>query len=65
MRVIAVSTLRAFWERLPDAEQPLKAWYERGLRRLRRAISGAFGPLVVNRLSAVSLWEQTKRRAQR
>ncbi|MFM6986901.1 MAG: type II toxin-antitoxin system HigB family toxin [Hydrogenophaga sp.] len=28
MRVIAVSTLKAFWERYPDAEQPLKAWYE-------------------------------------
>ncbi|HOC11557.1 MAG TPA: type II toxin-antitoxin system HigB family toxin [Thermomonas sp.] len=28
MRVIAVSTLRAFWERHPEAEQPLKAWYE-------------------------------------
>ena len=28
MRVIAASTLRAFWERHPDAEQPLKAWYE-------------------------------------
>jgi mRNA interferase HigB len=28
MRVIAVSTLRDFWERHPDAEQPLKAWYE-------------------------------------
>ena len=28
MRVVAVSTLRAFWERFPDAEQPLKAWYE-------------------------------------
>lgn len=28
MRVIAVSTLRAFWARYPDAEQPLKAWYE-------------------------------------
>ena len=28
MRVIAVSTLRAFWELHPDAEQPLKAWYE-------------------------------------
>lgn len=28
MRVIAVSTLRAFWERYADAEQPLKAWYE-------------------------------------
>ena len=28
MRVIAVSTLRTFWERHPDAEQPLKAWYQ-------------------------------------
>ena len=28
MRVIAVSTLRTFWGRYPDAEQPLKAWYE-------------------------------------
>ena len=28
MRVIAVSSLRAFWERHPDAEQPLKAWYQ-------------------------------------
>ena len=28
MRVIAVSTLRAFWARFPDAEQPLKAWHE-------------------------------------
>ena len=28
MRLIAVSTLRAIWERYPDAEQPLKAWYE-------------------------------------
>jgi mRNA interferase HigB len=28
MRVIAVPTRRAFWERHPDAEQPLKAWYE-------------------------------------
>ena len=28
MRVIAISTLRAFWERHPDAEQPLKAWYQ-------------------------------------
>ena len=23
-----MSTLRAFWERYPDAEQPLKAWCE-------------------------------------
>ena len=28
MRVIAVSTLRAFWALHPDAEQPLKAWFE-------------------------------------
>ncbi|WP_079415534.1 type II toxin-antitoxin system HigB family toxin [Thiomonas intermedia] len=28
MRVIAVSTLRAFGELHPDAEQPLKAWYD-------------------------------------
>ncbi|MCL4745874.1 MAG: type II toxin-antitoxin system HigB family toxin [Burkholderiaceae bacterium] len=26
MRVIAVSTLRTFWKRHRDAEQPLKAW---------------------------------------
>jgi mRNA interferase HigB len=28
MRVIAVSTLRTFWKRHPDAEQPLRAWFE-------------------------------------
>lgn len=28
MRVIAVSTLRAFWALHPDAEQPLRAWHE-------------------------------------
>lgn len=28
MRVIAASTLRAFWERHPNSEQPLKAWYD-------------------------------------
>src|SRR5437016_3158800 len=27
MRIIARSTLRDFWERHPDAEQPLRAWY--------------------------------------
>lgn len=27
MRVIAISTLRQFWARHPNAEQPLKAWY--------------------------------------
>ncbi len=27
MRVIAVATLRAFWQKHLDAEQPLKAWF--------------------------------------
>ncbi len=27
MRIIALRTLRAFWETHPDAEQPLKNWY--------------------------------------
>ena len=28
MRVIARSTLRAFWERRPDAEDSLRAWFK-------------------------------------
>ncbi len=28
MRVIALKTLRGFWERHAGAEQPLKAWYK-------------------------------------
>lgn len=28
MRIIAVSQLKAFWERYPDAEQPLLAWVD-------------------------------------
>ena len=27
MRIIARRTLREFWERHPDSEQPLKAWF--------------------------------------
>ncbi len=27
MRIIARKTLRDFWEKHPDAEQPLQAWY--------------------------------------
>ena len=27
MRILAKSTLRAFWERHPNAEEPLLAWY--------------------------------------
>jgi mRNA interferase HigB len=28
MRVISVKTLRTFWAKHPDAEQPLLAWYD-------------------------------------
>ncbi|HZF97169.1 MAG TPA: type II toxin-antitoxin system HigB family toxin [Pseudoxanthomonas sp.] len=28
MKVVAVRSLRSFWERHPDSEQPLKAWYD-------------------------------------
>lgn len=27
MRIVAKSTLRVFWERFPQAEEPLLAWY--------------------------------------
>jgi mRNA interferase HigB len=27
MRIIARRTLRTFWERHPDSEQPLKSWF--------------------------------------
>jgi len=27
MRIVALSTLRAFWESYPDAETPLRSWY--------------------------------------
>ena len=32
MRIIARSTLRAFWSKYPDFEQPLKAWYSEASR---------------------------------
>ena len=28
MRIIARSTLKLFWEKYSDSEQPLKTWYE-------------------------------------
>lgn len=31
MRVIALPTLKAFWEAHPSAEQPLKSWYQEAL----------------------------------
>lgn len=27
MHIISVSTLKAFWEKYPDAEGPLRAWH--------------------------------------
>ena len=32
MRIIARSTLRSFWEQDPNAEQPLKAWFNEASR---------------------------------
>ncbi len=34
MRVIAVSTLRRFWKKHAETEQPLRAWYEE-VKKLR------------------------------
>lgn len=31
MKVVARSRLEAFWRRHPDAEQPLKAWYDEAI----------------------------------
>ena len=28
MKIVAISSLRRFWDRHPDSEQPLKAWYD-------------------------------------
>lgn len=32
MRVIAISTLREFWTKHPESEQPLKEWYVKTCR---------------------------------
>lgn len=32
MRIIAISTLREFWRRHPDAEIPLRSWYAEASR---------------------------------
>jgi mRNA interferase HigB len=37
MRIIARKTLRTFWERHPDAEQALRAWYSDTLHASWRA----------------------------
>nr|WP_279627395.1 type II toxin-antitoxin system HigB family toxin [Xenorhabdus kozodoii] len=28
MKIISVASLKTFWEKYPDAEQPLKAWFD-------------------------------------
>ena len=40
MRVIAKKALRDFWERHPDAEEPLLAWYARSSRRIGIRLQG-------------------------
>ena len=32
MRIIALSTLKNFWEKYPDAELPLRSWYAEASR---------------------------------
>lgn len=32
MKIISVKTLKDFWEAHPDAEQPLKAWYDEAIQ---------------------------------
>lgn len=32
MRIIALATLRQFWEKHPDAETPLRSWYAEASR---------------------------------
>ena len=34
MRIIALSGLRRFWTRYPDAETPLRAWYAQASRAI-------------------------------
>lgn len=36
MRIIALSTLRLFWEKHPDAEMPLRNWYAETSRAIWR-----------------------------
>ncbi|CAM3158129.1 type II toxin-antitoxin system HigB family toxin [Xenorhabdus nematophila] len=28
MKIISIASLKAFWEKYPEAEQPLKAWFD-------------------------------------
>ncbi len=40
MRVIAIARLRQFWEKHPDAEVPLRAWYAAASRAQWRTPAG-------------------------
>lgn len=40
MRVIARSALREFWEKHPDAEQPLRAWFAEAEKAIWRTPGG-------------------------
>ena len=51
MRIIAKKTLRDFWERHPDSEQSLKAWY----LEVREAEWGTPAQLQKRYLSAIIL----------
>lgn len=37
MRIIAIGTLRDFWQKHPDAEVPLRAWYAEASRAIWRS----------------------------
>ncbi len=41
MRIISRRTLREFWEKYPDAEQPLKVWFQ----TVKKANWGSFNEL--------------------
>ena len=46
MRIIALSTLRTFWEFHPDAETPLRSWYALASRAVWKTpadIKAAYG----------------------
>ncbi len=46
MRIIALSTLKEFWEKYPDSEEQLKAWYAVAKAAdwdSRQSIKGAYG----------------------
>ncbi len=39
MRIIAKRTLRDFWEKHPESEQPLKSWYDEALKSTWKSFS--------------------------